>query len=337
MRYRKVGTSDLQVSEIAVGTGDNAGAMVYGTAKQQTELIAAALDLGVNLFDTSPDYGKGLGEANLGRTLKELGARDAKIITKVEIMPEDLGRIAARVRESVNDSLLRLQRDHVDVLMLHNPVRMERNLEIRQWSRLTTADVIGEVLPALEQVRQAGKARYLGLACEASDPRCVETLLATGAFAMLNAWYNLANPSAVTPVKGLPPGEAYDGMFDSALRHGAGVVVIRPLAGGALTAVMQAKGHAGRHDLSRGYYRDIPKAFEPELERARKFLFLERAPAQTLAQAATKFILAQPVVASIVGGFSEVSHLQAAARCSDDPSLSRHDLGAIEAVFTRGF
>ncbi|MFM9885974.1 MAG: aldo/keto reductase, partial [Burkholderiales bacterium] len=62
MRYRKVGTSALEVSEIALGTGDNAGAMVYGTAKQQLALVAAALEAGVNLFDTSPDYGKGLGE-----------------------------------------------------------------------------------------------------------------------------------------------------------------------------------------------------------------------------------------------------------------------------------
>ncbi|MFN0304510.1 MAG: aldo/keto reductase [Burkholderiales bacterium] len=337
MRYRSVGSSSLKVSEIALGTGDNAGAMVYGSAKQQLALVAGALEAGVNLFDTSPDYGKGLGEANLGRTLKELGARDALIVTKVEIMPEDLGRIGARVRESVNDSLLRLQRDHVDIVMLHNPVRAQRDLTIRQWSRITPADVLDEVLPAMMSVRAAGKARYLGLACEASDPQSVRKLLASGEFPVINAWYNLANPSASTSVTGLPPGEDYTGLFATARELGAGVIVIRPLAGGALTGAMQTKSHAGRHELSRGYYRDQPHMFEPELARARHFAFLERPPQQALADAATKFILGEPAVCSIVGGFSELSHLAAAVKCSEDRALDPADLDRIQAVFRRGF
>ena len=337
MQYRTVGTSALKVSEIALGTGDNAGAMVYGSAKEQLALVAAALEAGVNLFDTSPDYGKGLGEANLGRTLKELGARDALIVTKVEIMPEDLGRIGARVLESVNDSLLRLQRDHVDVVMLHNPVREARDLSVRQWSRLTPADVLDEVLPALLSVRAAGKVRYLGLACEAADPSSVRKVLAAREFAMINAWYNLANPSASTTVTGLPAGENYTGLFATAREFGAGVIVIRPLAGGALTGAIQAKSHAGRHHLSRGYYRDQPHMFEPELARARHFAFLERPPQHALADAALKFILGEPAVCSIAGGFSEVSHLAAAVRCSDAPALDPADLERIRAVFRRGF
>ncbi len=71
MHYRKIGSTDLNVSEIAFGTGDNAGTMIYGSSREQTALIEKALELGINLFDTSPDYGKGLGEANLGRVLPD--------------------------------------------------------------------------------------------------------------------------------------------------------------------------------------------------------------------------------------------------------------------------
>ena len=85
MRHRQVGASPLKVSEIALGTGDTAGGMVYGSSPAAArDLVDKALALGVDLFDCSPDYGKGLGEANLGRVLKEIGAPDAKLITKVE-------------------------------------------------------------------------------------------------------------------------------------------------------------------------------------------------------------------------------------------------------------
>ena len=78
MKYRPLGSSGLELSEIAFGTGDNAGGIVYGAARHQHAMVARALELGINTFDCSPDYGKGLGEANLGRVLKELrrSARD---------------------------------------------------------------------------------------------------------------------------------------------------------------------------------------------------------------------------------------------------------------------
>jgi len=333
MRYRRLGATSLNVSEISLGTGDNAGAVVYGSRKEQTELISRALDLGVNLFDTSPDYGKGLGEVNLGQVLRELRPANCHVITKVEIWPEHFDMIGLRIQESINDSLMRLQRDHVDVLMLHNPVQSVRDLSIRRWARMTQQDVIGEVIPALQKVRESGKARYLGLACESSDPKAVDGLLATGEFAMINAWYNLANPSAETAIGGLSESENYSGLFEVARRHNAGIAVIRPLAGGALTGALISKGHQGRHPLSRGYFRDIPAAFEPELRRGRQFSFLHRPGEQSVSEAAMKYILANSSVTTIVGGFSEISHLEEAVKCSDNPGLSPHDMAAISSTF----
>jgi aryl-alcohol dehydrogenase-like predicted oxidoreductase len=57
MQYRQVGSTDLRVSEIGFGTGDNAGLMVLASHEQRREAVRRALELGVNYFDTSPDYG----------------------------------------------------------------------------------------------------------------------------------------------------------------------------------------------------------------------------------------------------------------------------------------
>ena len=93
--------------------------------------LAPPIQLGINVFDTSPDYGKGLAEGNLGRALRTLrhdtAAANAIISTKVEIMPPDLGDIAGKVVRSVDDSLRRLGRDVVDILMIHNPPRLDRD------------------------------------------------------------------------------------------------------------------------------------------------------------------------------------------------------------------
>jgi aryl-alcohol dehydrogenase-like predicted oxidoreductase len=336
LKYRKLGNSGLELSEIAFGTGDNAGGIVYGSQKHQQTMVECALELGVNTFDCSPDYGKGLGEANLGRVLKEIGANPI-VMTKVEIMPEEFGRMRDKVRESLRDSLMRLGRDHVDVFMLHNPIRSRRDPSIRQWTPLTPGDVLDEILPAMLELRDAGKARYFGIACEAAETAAVRKAVESRQFTMINSWFNLANPSAATPVDGLPERDHYDGLFDLANEFGLGVAVIRPLAGGALTGPILEKRHAGRHDLSRGYLRDRPEVFEPELERGRHFAFLHRPGEQTISEAAVRYILATPPVTTVVGGFSDTAQMEEAARAVERGPLSDADRAAVNAVFAKGF
>lgn len=337
MRYRNVPNTDLRVSEFAFGTGDNAGGLVYAESDQQTRLVETALEAGINYFDCSPDYGKGLGEANLGRILRDLKAHDDVLVaTKVEIMPEDLGRMGAKVKQSIDDSLLRLRRDHVDVLLLHNPSRLAPDLDIRVWTPLTPAQVLGEVAPALQQVQQAGKARHLGIASERAESGAVSQLLDTGLFRMMYVWFNLANPSVARPVAGLPPTDDYSGFFEAVRRNEVGVGVIRPLAGGALTRSISDSGLAGRHPVSGGYFRDHPEALEPERERARHFGFLER-EGQSLVDAAYRYLLTYDEVTTIVGGFSDVRHIDAAATVSDGPGLSAADREAIDRIHERGF
>src|SRR5438093_6880703 len=106
MKYRPVGNTGLNISEIGFGTGGTAGLMINGTYDEQLHTVARALELGINYFDESPDYGDGVSETNLGRILKELGATPV-ITTKVEVREENLGDIAGHVERSVEASLAR--------------------------------------------------------------------------------------------------------------------------------------------------------------------------------------------------------------------------------------
>ncbi|WP_169813539.1 aldo/keto reductase [Nocardia vaccinii] len=334
---RTIPRTDLTVSEFAFGTGDNAGGLIYASSEVQYRMVESALHAGINYFDCSPDYGKGAGEVNLGRILSDMGVRDEVVIaTKVEIMPEDLHRIGEKIEQSINDSLLRLRTDHVDLLLLHNPSRLQPNLDIRVWTPLTPDQVLTEVAPAMQRIQASGRARALGVCEERSETGAVIPILDSGVFSMLYAWFNLANPTCARPCAGLPDDEQYPGYFEAVRRNDMGVGVIRPLAGGALTSAVIDAGVAGRHPISGGHYRINPHEHEPERRRGARFSFLER-DGQSLVDAAYRYILSFSEVTSIIGGFSGPEHIAAAAAASGSPELSAEDLARITAVHDAGF
>ena len=99
--------------------------------------MGRALELGVNFFDTAPAYGDGVSEEHLGETLEALGAR-CLVATKVRLGAEGLADPAAAVTRSLETSLRRLRRDRVDLLQLHDPVRVAREAADPQRTRSST-------------------------------------------------------------------------------------------------------------------------------------------------------------------------------------------------------
>ena len=159
MRYRRLGASDIEVSEVGFGAWTIATDW-WGRVDDKAGLVHAALDAGITFFDTAPVYG----DAGFGETIiaELLGPRDDVVITTKCGYDIDAPRIATghserpqdwrpeAVRAQLEASLRRLGRDHVDLYQLHN-VRMDPVLADDLWDEL-------------ERFRAEGKVREVGVA-----------------------------------------------------------------------------------------------------------------------------------------------------------------------------
>ena len=138
MRMRALGKTGIAISEVGFGTGDNAGLLVQADRRAQVESVERALEGGINYFDMSPDYGKGLAEFNVGSILRELGMIDKVVLSsKCELYPNQIGNFDKAVELSVNATLGRLGVDCIDVYLCHNAARPERKLPVSGWIPVT--------------------------------------------------------------------------------------------------------------------------------------------------------------------------------------------------------
>ncbi|MGB5184021.1 MAG: aldo/keto reductase, partial [Xanthobacteraceae bacterium] len=152
MEMRMFGRTGIRLSVLGFGCGAVGGLMVRGDPPDQERTIARAIDAGVNYFDTAVQYGNGESEKNLGRILQILKPANAVVGTKVRLPSASFGRIADAVAKSLDQSLTRLRRDRVDIFHLHNAITQAGGGEA-----LSVQQVLVEVVPAFERLRQQGK------------------------------------------------------------------------------------------------------------------------------------------------------------------------------------
>jgi aryl-alcohol dehydrogenase-like predicted oxidoreductase len=336
MKYRPVGNTGLTISEIGFGTGGTAGLMINGTYEEQRRTIARALDLGINYFDESPDYGDGVSETNLGRILKELGANPV-ITTNVEVREENLRDIAGHVERSVEASLARLGVDQVDFIQIHNGPTVERpKITGRDYRVLGIEDYLAKngALEGLQRIRQSGKTRFIGFICRGNDAGPVRQLIDTGVFSLINIVYTLLNPTAVSArPEGLEAEPDWGQVIPYAREKGVGVAVFSGLAGGLLTD--HALSGGAPHPLSRGGRGGggVSDERQRQIARAANLRFLAKGSECTLAQAATRFILMEPGVTTVLGGFSDVDQLEEGAAASDMGPLAPDLIGRLDKAW----
>src|SRR5882757_9782172 len=190
MQLRVFGRTGMQLSVLGFGCGAVGGIMVRGDPADQERTIARAIAAGVNYFDTAVQYGNGESEANLGRVLQKLKPADIVIGTKVRLPPGEFGRITEAVTKSLEGSLARLGLDRVDIFHLHNPITGTGG-----ETALSVQQVLGEVVPAFERLRQQGKIRFLGITA-LGDTAAVNQVIDAHAFDSAQVVYNMLNPSA---------------------------------------------------------------------------------------------------------------------------------------------
>ena len=146
MNYRKLGSSDLEVSDVSLGSW-----LTYsgGVQRDQTEACTkAAFDAGVTFFDTANAYGDGAAEEAWGEILKGY-ARDSYVLATKVFFPikGEKGLSAEQIHKQIDASLARLQTDHVDLYQCH---------------RFDVTVPVEETMEALSEIVRAGKVRYLG-------------------------------------------------------------------------------------------------------------------------------------------------------------------------------
>ena len=148
--------------------------------------------------------------------------------------PSEFGRIADAVTTSLEGSLARLRLDRVDIFHLHNPIT-----ETGGGSALSVRQVLDDVVPAFERLRQQGKIRFLGLTA-VGDTAALHQVIDARAFDSAQVVYNMLNPSAADELPANYPAQDYGRLFDHTKAAGVGVVGIRVLAGGALSGLGRA-------------------------------------------------------------------------------------------------
>ena len=190
MQLRVFGRTGMQLSVLGFGCGAVGGFMVRGDPADQERTVARAIAAGVNYFDTAVQYGDGESEKNLGRVLQKLKPANVVVGTKVRLPPGEFGRIADAVTMSLEGSLARLRLDRVDIFHLHNPIT-----ETGGGSALSVRQVLDEVVPAFERLRQQGKIRFLGITA-LGDTAALHQVIDARAFDSAQVVYNMLNPSA---------------------------------------------------------------------------------------------------------------------------------------------
>jgi L-glyceraldehyde 3-phosphate reductase len=275
--------------------------MVRGDPSEQREAVATALDSGITYFDTAPSYGDGASEANLGRVLTELGAHGRVVVgTKVMLQDEELREPRPATRESLEASLRRLRREHVDVLYLHNVISEETARE--------------EISDALQELVSAGLTSHIGFTA-VGETTLLKRVLTS--YEAAQCYLNALDASGLRP--GANGGQQdFEGLIGEAARQGVAAVAIRVYAAGALSA------RPDRHPLAWLPPRPLIPGSEyaDDVARARGLGHL----AQTLAmesplELSLRFVLGAPGVSTAIVGISSLEQLRSALRWAERGAL----------------
>jgi aryl-alcohol dehydrogenase-like predicted oxidoreductase len=301
MNKRQLGSSDLHVSDIALGSW-----LTYGVgveADKARRCLDTAFDEGINFIDTANVYGNGAAESFLGEALKDR-ARDSYVLATKVFFPMDAdnrGLSRAQIEKQLDDSLRRLNTDCVDLYQAH---RYDEDTPLEETMEAFTAAV------------KAGKTRYIGFS-EWTAPQIQAALDMAGVekFVSSQPQYSLLwrEPEAeVIPVSAA---------------NGISQIVWSPLAQGVLTgkyspdAPPPADSRASSDDMG-GYIGGLMK--RPVLEAVQKLKPLADEAGLSLTQFALAWVLREPNVAAAIIGASrpeQVVENAAASRATVDPAL----------------
>ncbi len=315
MNLRKLGSSDLQVSEISLGSWlTYSGGVEH---EQARACVDAAFDAGINFIDTANVYGQGAAEEVLGEVLAGRDRSSYVLATKVyfPMSASDRGLSAQQIHKQIDASLKRLRTDHVDLYQCH---------------RYDDDTPLQETMTALTEVVRAGKARYIGFS-EWPVARVQESL------AMADAERWVSSQPQYSMLWRKPEAE----LIGLCEREQISQIVWSPLAQGVLTGKYlpgeppPADSRAASESMSGFIDRLIAP---PVLEAVQRLKPIAEGAGLTLPQLALAWVLRQANVASAIVGATRPEQVHANASASgiqlDEATLAAID-DALSGVSVR--
>ena len=293
MEYRRLGQTDMQVSSVCLGCWALIGGSTWGDQDRDESLatVRAALDVGVNFFDTAAGYGDGESEKLLGKALADV-RKDVVIATKVsfgQLAPEDVAR-------SCDRSLRLLQTDVIDLLQIH-------------WPR---ADVpLADTLGAMQRLQEAGKVRAIGVSNFGTS--YLQELLALGRIETNQLCYSLLFRAIEHEIQPM------------CVENDIGILCYSPLCQGVLTGKFASADDVpeGRA-RSRLFSKDRPQSRhgEPGCEAeafaaVARLREIARRLGEPMGRVALAWLLARDGVTSAIAGARSVAQARENARAAD--------------------
>ena len=315
MRYRQLGDSGIEVSEMSLGSW-----LTYsgGVGREQTEACTrAAFDAGITFFDTANVYGRGAAEEAWGEILADHPRESYVLATKLyfPMSPRDRGLSARQVHKQIDASLRRLRTDHVDLYQCH---------------RYDERTPLEETMQALTEVVEAGKARHIGFSeWSAAQIRAALELPGVAKFVSSQPQYHLLWRKPEAEVMPL------------CARQGISQIVWSPLAQGVLTGKYKP-GEAPPPDsraASEAMSGFIGRLMsDATLSAVQRLVPIAEGAGLTMPQLALAWVLREPNVASAIVGASRPEQVHANAAASGvtlSPDVLRAVDEALEGVVER--
>ncbi|WP_420460346.1 aldo/keto reductase [Neolewinella sp.] len=316
MKYRRLGKTGWDVSEVSLGTWQVGGTWGAPFNDREAEhIINEAIDSGINFIDTADVYSDGLSEKAVGRVV---GSRSEYIYVATKcgrkISPHTNENYNVRaLRKYVEESLQRMQIERIDLIQLHS---IPNEVYYRP-----------EIFGLFDRLREEGKIQHLGVSVEKVE----EAIKAM-------EYPNVATVQIIFNLFRQRPTELF---FELVKRHDIGVIARVPLASGLLTGKFTEQTTFGegdhRHFNREGEAFDKGETFSgvdyelglQAVDRL-KALFPDE---KNLAPIALQWILSFPEVSCIIPGASKVEHLRSNVAAVDRPTLSQEQLQEMNAIY----
>jgi aryl-alcohol dehydrogenase-like predicted oxidoreductase len=326
MQTRKLGNSDLNITPVGYGAwaiGGSGWQFAWGSQDDNDSISAIhrALELGVNWIDTAAVYGLGHSEEVVARALKQWSGPRPYVFTKCGLRWDGKGQVqkilkANSIREEIEASLRRLDRDAIDLYQIHWPPEPDSHDLEEGWSMLA-------------KLKQEGKVRWIGVSnC---DVQQIERAQAIAPVTSLQPPYSLIHRTPLVPGEAVRRDDVENEILPYCLRKGIGVIVYSPMASGLLTGAMTRERIARlpKDDWRKGH----PDFTEPRLSRhlalVERLQQIAQRHGRSAGEVAVAWTLHNPAVTGAIVGARNARQAEGVMRAGEF-RLSEEEFAGIE-------